>query len=302
MEKKAFIARGWNPAGADNGGGAFTLVELLVVVAVTSLLMAILLPVLAKVRQQANQLRGMNNQRQAGGAANLYAADHDESYPESVATSGFRTRWHYEEPTALVGYNIRAPGLHRAMSEYLGQYIRDASVMFCPNAPRRYKYLQEAWDAGDAWNNPDTGAMADPVFGTYCFYWNYNGYLGAGREPFRGPRGPASRGRYSRLLVSDYLGYDTFRMRDAYFSCERFEKADTAGETWFYSACWSVTNLGGGAADGSEIRLNAAYTDGHVEGYTPSQALPMWVSTTPDGTTPDIVGPGIFYLPQEVAR
>jgi prepilin-type processing-associated H-X9-DG protein len=91
-------------------------------------------------------------------------------------------------------------------------------------------------------------------------------------------------------------------MRDAYFSCERFEKADTAGETWFYSACWSVTNLGGGAADGSEIRLNAAYTDGHVEGYTPSQALPMWVSTTPDGTTPDIVGPGIFYLPQEVAR
>lgn len=303
MERKTFTAKGWKLAGGHKSSGAFTVVELLVVVGIISLLTAILLGVLVKVRRQANRLRGMSNQRETVSAANFYAMDHDERYPESVATSGFGGRWHWEEPTALTGYNIRAPGLHRAVSEYLGSYIKDASIMFCPNAPRRYKYLQEAWDAGDAWDNPDTGGMADPVFGTYCLYWNYKGYIGAEREPFRGPWGPASRGRYSKLLVSDYLGYDTFRRRNAYFSCERFKRGDIAEETWFYSACWSVANRGdSGVPDGLGIKLHAGYTDGHVGGYTPSEAVPMWVSTTPDGTTPDTVGPGIFYLPREALR
>ena len=300
MEKEPFTPRGRKLAEARRSSGAFTLVELLVVVGVISLLAAILLGVLVKVRQQANRLRGMSRQRQIASAVNLYAMDNDGRYPESVATSGFASWWHYEEPTALTGYNIRAPGLHRAVSEYLGSYIRDASIMFCPSAPYRYKHLQESWDAGDAWNNPDTGGMADPVFGTYCFYWNYNGYLGAGQKPFKGPWAPSSRGEYSRLLVSDYLGYDSWRSRNAYVSCQGFKHANVVEEDYHYSAYWSVGDPGG--PDGLEIRLNAAYTDGHVEAYTPSEAVPMWVSTTPDGTTPDTVGPGIFYLPPQAVR
>jgi prepilin-type N-terminal cleavage/methylation domain-containing protein len=48
LEKEPFTPRGWSPAGADNSRGAFSLVELLVVVAVVSLLTAILLPVVGR--------------------------------------------------------------------------------------------------------------------------------------------------------------------------------------------------------------------------------------------------------------
>ncbi|MHC4474972.1 MAG: type II secretion system protein [Planctomycetota bacterium] len=289
-------------AGTRNGGG-FTVVELLVVVGTISLVAAILLDPLVKVRRKANRLKCMSNQRQIACAVNLFAEDNEGRYPESVATSGFGNHWHFEEPTALTGYNIRAPGLHRTVSEYLRRYIKDATIMFCPNAPRRYKYLQQSWDTGDAWNNPDTPGMGDPVFGTYCFYWNYNGYLGAGRKPFKGPWSPASRGTQSRLLVSDYLGYDTWRRRDAYFSCESFKCGDIAAETWYYSAYWSAPNPAGTCtADGLKVVLSAAYTDTHVERYSASQTIPMWVSTTPDGGTPDTVGPGIFYMPRKALR
>lgn len=300
MEKEPFTPRGWSPAAAENSRAAFSLVELLVVAAVVSLLTAILLPAVVKVRRQAERLRGMSRQRQIAEAANLYAMDNDGQYPESVAKSGLPRRWGWEAPTLLTNYDLRGGlGRHRAVSGYLGRYVRDASIMFCPNAPYRYKYLQEAWEAGDNWNNPDTGAMADPVYGTYCFYWNYVGFLGTGRRPFKGPLGPASRGEYSRLLVSDYLGYGSWRGSSAYFSCERFRRAEVDHEWTYYSALWSVA---GHNTDGLESKLNAAYTDGHVEAYTPPAAVPMWVSTTPDGTTPDTVGPGIFYLPPQALR
>jgi prepilin-type processing-associated H-X9-DG protein len=48
-----------------------------------------------------------------------------------------------------------------------------------------------------------------------------------------------------------------------------------------------------------DIKLNAGYTDGHVESYKTSEVVPMKVSLIPDGSVPypNGVGPGIFYLP-----
>jgi prepilin-type N-terminal cleavage/methylation domain-containing protein len=308
-EEKKIGLQGYRFVGEQDKGAGFSLIELLVVLAVVSVLTGIMLPVLGSVRRRARTLRGMSRQRQIASAVNLYAMDNDGRYPESVAKSGSPANWGWEAPTLLTNYDLRSGlGPHRAVSGYLGRYIGDASIMFCPSAPCRYEHLQESWDAGDDWNNPDTGGMADPVYGTYCFYWNYNGYLGGGRRPFKGPLGPASRGEYSRLLVSDYLGYGSWRGSSAYFSCERFKRGDIDHGWTYYSALWSVAgpvtdgSLDAPEPDMSEIKLNAAYTDGHVEAYTPSEAVPMWVSTTPDGATPDTVGPGIFYLPPQAVR
>jgi prepilin-type N-terminal cleavage/methylation domain-containing protein len=51
----------------------FSLIELLVVMAILSLLMGIVLPGLSKVRVQARRLRGTNNQKQIVGGANLFS-------------------------------------------------------------------------------------------------------------------------------------------------------------------------------------------------------------------------------------
>ena len=275
---------------------AFTLIELLVVISITSMIMAVALPAFNLVRQKARAVVGMSNQRQIISALNLFASNNNDRYPESVATVGFGDNWNWSDPTKLTGNRHRSPVLHRAMSESLRSYMRDATTVYCTNAPRKYKYLQQSWDAGDGWDNPDTSFPADPVGGTYCFYWNYKGFLGGRRGIFRGPQGPASGGRYSKLLVSDYFGYSHWRSPGSYASCEPFSGAGVTPETWLLSAYWSRQSA---AENRPQIELRAGYTDGHVETYSTSEVVPMKVSITADGTVPypDNLGPGVFFLP-----
>jgi len=275
----------------------FTLIELLVTISIISLLMGIMLPSLGKIRRQAFAIQSMNNQKQVTSGVNFFAADNHDRYPESIATVGFGDNWNWTDPTKLTGNRRRAPGLYRAMSEYLRSYIPDARTMYCPNAPQRYAFLQQAWDAGESWDYPNDDVLAeDPVGGTYCFYWNYTGYIGGRRVIFRGPQGPASGGQFSKLLVTDYYGYDHWRSPWSHGSCERFDGARITPETWLLSAYWSRE---GDPDQPPEIKLRAGYTDGHVETYSPSSVLPMKVAITSDGRTPypDGVGPGVFYLP-----
>jgi prepilin-type N-terminal cleavage/methylation domain-containing protein len=280
----------------------FTLVELLVVLGIISVLMGILAPALAQLRQQAKSLMGMNNQRQTISGANFFAMDRDERYPESVATIGFGDNWNWQEPTMMTACYSRSPDIHRSMSAYLRSYIEDASIMFCPSAPRKYKYFQESWDAGDDWNNPETPQPEDPLTGTYCFYWNYVGFLGGQRGVFKGPWGPSCGRERSRLLVSDYFGYNHWRSRNAYGSCEPFDVATITEGTLVSSAYWSRPNLDDNIDPATlKIKLHAGYTDGHVESYSPSETVPMRISITSDGSVPypDGIGPGVFYLPRD---
>lgn len=59
----------------------FTLVELLTVLAIIAVLTAILLPVFAKVRENGRANSCLSNLRQLGLAIQLYAQDHDDSFP-----------------------------------------------------------------------------------------------------------------------------------------------------------------------------------------------------------------------------
>src|SRR5688500_15253153 len=64
---------------------AFTLVELLVVIAIIALLIAMLIPALNAARRQAMTVQCLSNQKQMGLAAFTYATDHNGWLP--------RTQW-----------------------------------------------------------------------------------------------------------------------------------------------------------------------------------------------------------------
>jgi len=68
---------------ADNDG--FTLVELLIVIGIIALLIAILLPVFAKVRRQAQDLTCVCNLRQIGAALVSYSVDNHGYLPAAKA-------------------------------------------------------------------------------------------------------------------------------------------------------------------------------------------------------------------------
>jgi prepilin-type N-terminal cleavage/methylation domain-containing protein len=56
---------------------AFTLIELMVVIAIISVLAALLLPVLRSAKAKGKQVGCLNNLRQIGLSWQLYAADND---------------------------------------------------------------------------------------------------------------------------------------------------------------------------------------------------------------------------------
>lgn len=281
----------------------FTLVELLVVIGVLALLLGVLVPALDQARRTARSLVGGNRQRQIVLAVNLYATDHEGWYPESVATAAMLGRtWRWQEPRMMKACSARADGYRSSMANYLRPYLPEAAVLSCPSSPGTYAHLQDLWRTGDLWDNPDTTFTDDSALGSFCFYWSYVGYLPESQAPFRGPRTDDGRTGGSRLLCSDYFGFNHWRSPDMFGSCERLPHAQITTDTheappfWFREAR-NRTSV--------QLKLRAGFVDGHVESYRPAETAVLEVADDLDGTSPAFsglgVGAGEFYIPRHAA-
>ena len=247
-----------------------------------------------------------SRQRQVVLAVNLYAADHEGWYPQSVATAAMLGRtWRWQEPRMMKACQPRAEGYRCSMAGYLRAYLPKAVLLSCPSSPATYPYLEDFWRAGEQWDNPDTTFTDDSALGSFCFYWNYVGYLSEQERPFRGPQTDDGRDGGSRLLISDYFGFNHWRSPEAFGSCERFSRAEVTADTHEAPPFWLQKPRGRPDRTHVQIKLRAGFVDGHVEAYRPSETATLEVAKALDGTTPAFTGLGLgageFYIPRDGA-
>ena len=96
------VGNGMNPAHISRGRGAFTLIELLVVIGIIGLLAALLLPAISQAKARAKQVQCVNNLKQTGLAAHLFAHDHGGKFPAQVSTNAGGS-----EEFAALGYQMQ---------------------------------------------------------------------------------------------------------------------------------------------------------------------------------------------------
>ena len=119
----------------SNGAG-FTLIELLVVISIIALLMAILMPALNRVREQARTIACRNNLRQYGLAARMYLDDKDGHFPDPFT-------WLHADAGVSGAYQPWSCAWHD--SSYLADgslwpYLKAKDVHLCPRFKRLAKY------------------------------------------------------------------------------------------------------------------------------------------------------------------
>ena len=134
----------------------FSLIELVVVISVSTVLTGLLLPALSKVQEGANRVYCASNQRQLGQAMFLFAHDRNGKLPKSeIAASG-------THPWDLTAVTESTHGGHRWDGIgwlYAHNYCRTPNCFYCPShgGNHAYEEYEITWrEIGQvgAWTRP----------------------------------------------------------------------------------------------------------------------------------------------------
>jgi prepilin-type N-terminal cleavage/methylation domain-containing protein len=129
------LARNKTALKAVNWPGAFTLVEVLVVIAIIAMLAAVLLPALARSKEKARSVQCIANLRQWGMAYQMYAGDNDDFLPRRG--QGVQALFQIDRPSDW--FNALPPyfGLttfQLMVTNNLKPAAHSQSVFICPTA------------------------------------------------------------------------------------------------------------------------------------------------------------------------
>lgn len=139
----------------------FTLIELLVVIAIIAVLLGVLLPALQRVKKQAKDAVCMNNLRQIGMAADMYAQMYEMHIPRSSEWGGAFQPW----------FELFMPFLSQKPID--GDY-RTVDIFRCPRYPDKE---QTVCYVVNGWGSSAGGGGSRPSKLTDCRRPGYTIYL-----------------------------------------------------------------------------------------------------------------------------
>jgi prepilin-type N-terminal cleavage/methylation domain-containing protein/prepilin-type processing-associated H-X9-DG protein len=184
---KASYITGTKQSSRPRRKGGFTLIELLVVIAIIAILAALLLPVLAKAKQQSQGTKCINNGHELILAWTMYTSDNKEVLPINIpgdqADYGGWVNGVLSETVGntdntnyffMMGGARQGGGLPPvpASSATIGAYTKNPAIYQCPadpimapgyNMPRCRSYSMDFTCGSKSTSNPESG--------TYNDYW-----------------------------------------------------------------------------------------------------------------------------------
>lgn len=132
LTMKPRAAKLCHPSDPRRWTAGFTLIELLVVISIITLLIAILLPALATVREAANKLGCASNIRQVTMGQRIYASDYKGFYPPTESGNDAHTvilRWNADGNLAYPYTGGTGSESGNMQLDYFG----DRSILLCPS-------------------------------------------------------------------------------------------------------------------------------------------------------------------------
>jgi prepilin-type N-terminal cleavage/methylation domain-containing protein/prepilin-type processing-associated H-X9-DG protein len=215
-------------------GDGFTLIELLVVIAIIALLMAILMPALARVKEQAKAVACLSNLKQWGTVFLMYTDDRNGYFMSGWESGGFEENW--------VGATLG--------------YYKEEKIRLCPTATKPTTELREHPYAAWVYDHSEAGL----IIGSYGLnnwvldppndwekyptenFWRHPNYQGADNIPlFADCRWRASSPDYRDLppeyAEAPYVGGAGIRMQR--FCLDRHD-----GHMNYLFLDWSVRKVG----------------------------------------------------------
>jgi len=110
--------------------GAFTLIEMLVVMAIITILASMLLPALGKAKEKASAIYCLNNLHQLGVSMELYGDDSNDRLPLSSANITIPGQG---------GWTTGTPNYGPSWTFALQPYYQNTNVLRCPALTQKYR-------------------------------------------------------------------------------------------------------------------------------------------------------------------